>query len=301
MSFAPGYYSDEQISMKQYIADPCDEPSLSTGVVSELYERTPAHAWTHHPRFGKVPSETTSRGEIGSAVHSLAFGGAKIVYVGNVSKRSGPEKGIPFLATDWETKDAQDARDEIRAAGGLPLLERQRNDVERAAENVAKALAEFGSGKCEQTMLWKNDGVWQRGRVDWMDDAGKVDVDLKTVDSADRATWIRRVLHTNHLDIQCGLRDIGHSVLGGKDVGGVWHPGQREMRWLLVELTRPWATAWVIASPKLLEDARRKILHASKLWRKSLDSNEWPAYGSAAVYAESPAHVQWDLESRGVA
>ncbi len=289
---APGYYPDSVITMPQYIADPAPEPSLSTGVVAELYERTPAHAWTHHPRFGKVPSESTSRGEIGSAVHSLAFGGAKIVYVGNVSKRSGPEKGIPFLAEDWETKDAQEARDDIRASGGLPLLERQRRDVESAAENVLKALAKYGAGKCEQTMLWQHNGVWQRGRVDWMDDAGAVDVDLKTVDSADRAAWCRRVLFTNHLDIQCGLRSIGHEVLGG---------APRKMKWLLVELTRPWATAWVDATPELLIAARRKIAHASKLWRRSLDANEWPAFGDEALQAACPAHVEWDLEARGVA
>ena len=296
MILPSGYH--DNISMKDYLADPCAEPSLSTGTICDLYERSPAHAFTHHPRLGKVPSNATTRGDVGSAVHSLSFGGADVRYVGNVSKRSGKEKGIPFLATDWSTADAQEAQAEIRESGAIPLLEHQRNDVERASENVRKAIAErFGSGKSEQTMVWQHNGVWHRGRADWLDDNSVTDVDLKTVDNADALNYVRRVLFSQGYDVQAGNRAIGHEVLGKP----------REMRWLLVELTRPWATHWLLASPRVLEGTRRKISHVQKLWRASLDAhatqapNAWPAYGSAEVIVEPPPYVEWDLEARGVA
>ena len=73
----PGYHN---LSMSEYLADPCPQPSLSTGVVYDLLQRSPLHAHSGHPRLGGNLGEPTARGDLGSAIHSLVLGGHDVVY-----------------------------------------------------------------------------------------------------------------------------------------------------------------------------------------------------------------------------
>lgn len=287
-----GIFSD--VPMGDYIHDKISpEPSLSTGVVTALIERSPLHAHHLHPRLGKAGNEATTRGEIGSAVHALVLGGAPIQYVSSVVRKSGPEKGQPFEPTDWMTSDAKEQRDAIRAAGGIPLLLNQRTLVETVA-GQAKELLErrFGAGRTEQTMLWHKGDVWRRGRSDWLSDCGGFDVDLKTCDNAEQLAWIKSTLFSGGYDIQGALRVDGHEVLGGRT---------RDIVFLLVELEAPYATSLVALSTNAVESARRDIEHAARKWRRCLDSGVWPGYGDEIVYAEPPPWREWDRETRGVA
>ena len=266
------------VPMEVYIGDPCPAPSLSTGVVQTLVERTPMHAWHEHPRLGGNPSEATARGDIGSAVHALVLGGAEVEY------------GASEWA-DWRKKDAQVWRDEAREAGRLPLLHRQRDQVEAAAEAARAVLATFGPGRAEQTMLWQMDGVWARARADWLVTEAMYDIDIKTTDSAEPASWIRRVLLPGGLDIQAALRVTGHEAITGRT---------RDVLFLLVELEPPHATCVVGVSPKLLEFARRKIAMATRLWRRCLAEKRWPGYGDQVRWAEPTAWAEWDFEAREI-
>lgn len=305
MIATPGYH---EISMADYLADPCPEPALSSQIVAALWKSTAQRAKLQHPRLNKKANDFSPRADIGSAVHALAHGGYPVQYVESVTKRSGKEAGVPFIPEDWATQDAKDARDAIRAAGGIPLLPKDRMGVAAAAGAIQAALAELGPGRHEQTLLFQFEGVWCRGRADWLSDGpvhipdrgdgsfaieapNGVDADTKTVDVADAATWVQRTLYSGALDVQIGLRHLGHIALGA---------APRKMLWLLAEYEHPYDTCWVGASEEVIELAVRKVRHAAKKWRQCLDSQKFPANSRAINWASPPTWALWELENRGV-
>ncbi len=171
----------------------------------------------------------------------------------------------------------------------MPLLHKQQVSVIKAAEAGRRMLATLGAGASERSMFWKTDGVWCRGRADWLDDAGKFDVDVKTCDSAEPYAFVRRNVYANCLDVQAGLRSLGHEAITGKP---------REMVWLLVEIAAPYATSFVGVGPAMLDLATRKVSYAAKIWRKCLDDNAWPGYPSIIHWADPQAFAEMEFEMR---
>lgn len=289
-----GYHSN--ISMAAYLADPAPEPSLSTGTVETLVMRTPLHAYAQHPRLGGRVSDHSSRADMGSAVHAGIHGGEEVVFCGEVEIKSGSNKGKRFVADDWATSDAKEFRDSARAAGKIPLLEWQRPHYDGAVKAAQRALLGYGaaSARHEETMLWQlENGVWCRGRADFLGEhpeLGPVDIDTKTCDDADPFSWPRRSVPASALDIQAGLRSIGHRILGEP----------RTMLWMLVEIEPPYAVSFVGVSDSMLALATRKIYHASNVWRNCLDSNTWPGYSDTPAWAEASAWAELELDARGV-
>jgi hypothetical protein len=271
--------------MADYLADPCPEPSLSTDVVDNLHRYTPLRAWTYHPRLGRRQSKSTPRTELGSAVHSLVLGGPAVVYA-------------PAQYDNWKKGAAQDFRDGAESDGTIALLDRQREAVERAAERSRQALADFGAGRSEVTLCWTMgaaDGdfatkpVWCRGRADWLDDAGNVDVDLKTVVDLDPDEWERNNIIPNAYDVQAGLRSGGHLALTGKP---------RQMLWLLQDVVAPFDCCLVGLAPSKLAIAERKVARAAGLFRQCLETKVWPGYGKLVRYAEAKPWEERDFAER---
>lgn len=276
MSLTAGYHHD--VPMGSYVDDSiCAEPSLSTGIAQALIERTARHAWQEHAKLGGGSDEPTGRSDIGQAVHSLSLGGAPTVYVS---------------ANDWRTKAAQEARDAARAEGRIPLLASHERDVETAAANAKAAIARFGGGKPEVTMLWRDGLVWCRGRADWLTDDGAYDLDIKTCENADPAAWIRSTLVQGGYDVQAALRTVGHETLTKRT---------RDVLFVLVEIKPPYAVSVVGLAPAFVELGRRKVAHAVKLWGECLRANKWPAYDQRIHYAEPPGWAEFGFEERLIA
>lgn len=289
---APGYHA--AVPMAHYVSDAISpEPSLSTGIICALDERSALHAWQAHPRLGGGEGEASKRGEIGSAVHSIVLGGQTIEYVEQVTRRSGKDKGVPFVPEDWATTDAKEARDAIRARGNLPMLPHQRPVIETAAQNLQQALERFGPGRTEVTMLWQDGGVWCRGRVDYLTDDGGYDVDVKTCDNAEQAAWARSTLLGGGYDVQAALRLRGHEILGGRT---------RDFVFVLVELEPPYAVSCVGVSPALRAFGDRKVGRALPIWRRCLDTGKWPSYREDIYWAEPPAwaEAQYAMREAGL-
>jgi hypothetical protein len=287
-----GYHRD--IAMTDYLADPCERPSLSTSTIDTLVRRTPMHAHAEHPRFGGAVDDPTKRGDMGSAVHSGIHGGAEVVFCGEVEMLGGKRKGEMVIPEDWATKGAQTFRDTARAEGKLPLLEFERHQYEGAVVAGKKALEAFRCESQETTMIWQlENGVWCRGRADFLGEhpqLGFVDIDTKTCDDADPYSWVRRCVQSNALDVQGGSRHIGHKTLGL----------ERLMMWMLLELKFPWAVSFVAMSGELLASAKRKIGHASEKWAWCMKENRWPGYSDAPVWAGANTYTELELDERGV-
>lgn len=289
----PGYFFS--IGMDTYLRDPCPEPSLSTSTAHDLLYRAPVHAHNGHPKFGAAKGDDSKEADIGSAAHALVFGGKAVEYVESVTMRGGPNKGQAVTPKDWTTKDAQEAQDRIREAGNIPMLPHQRKQIEGIANATREALASLGFTEDgtpvnlgepahEVTMLWQMEGVWCRGRADYLDDFH--DIDLKTVDNADPSDFLAYL--PKKVGMQKALRSLGHKALG--------HP--RKCAWLLVEREFPHAWAFVGFGSAKLAIAEERALWSARRWRRCLDEQKWPGFRKDIHWAEPKPWEEAELAER---
>ncbi len=282
--WAGGYHG--LLSMSDYLSDPCPEPSLSTSTADALIHRAPIHAFNEHPKLGGKRGGSSREADTGSAAHALVFGGAPVRYVERVTMRGGPNKGQEVVPKDWATKDAQEARDAIRADGAIPMLPHDKEIIEGIATATREALATLNGKNIahEVTMLFQLEGVWCRGRADYLDDA--YDVDLKTVDNADPFDFLAYL--PKKIAMQKALRSLGHKVLG--------HP--RKNVWLIVERSFPHAWAFVGFDPAKLDIAEQRAMWSAKRWRRCLDEKSWPGFRKDIYWAAPKPWEEMELQER---
>jgi hypothetical protein len=283
----PGIY--DNISMDEYINDPCPEPSVSRGVIEDLIYRSPIHAMTNHPRLGKRKDDDSARADLGSAAHARLFGGKEIVYC-DATYASGPRKGQ--IVTDWTAKDARAFQREARAAGEIPLLQAQREQIETMFDVAQNELGRFGTGRAERTVIWKEGNIWCRCRPDWIPDSEMFVVDYKTADNADPHTWIRRVMLSGGYDIQGTWMARGTAaVLGCSTMDSVF---------LVQEIEPPYACSWIGIGAAMREVADAKIRRGLEMWGECRMSDMWPSYRPDIHWADLPGWSQYEWEARQI-
>jgi hypothetical protein len=254
-------------------------PTLSSSIANLLINRSPLHAWTAHPRLNPnfVPVDD-SKYDVGTVAHSLLLEGMSAMEV---------------LAFDsYRTKEAQVQRDAVRAAGRIPLLVKQADEVVAMCHAVANQLATFEvdpipftAGKPEQTMVWHDagTGAWCRARIDWLHDDGFHVDDLKTTTRSAHPEAFAKNLYSYGCDVQAafylrGLREVnGHSRAA------------KSWRWIVVETSPPYGLSVVEPGPAVLELADAKVDAALKLWAECLERDSWPGYPTKVATAELPA------------
>src|SRR5688572_2201158 len=204
----PGVYSD--IDAATYHArDLCPQPALSSGLVRELLTGSPRHAWWKSPDLNPAfQADEDDRFDRGSAAHAVLLEGRTdclAVYPG---------------VRDWKTKASQEFKAAARADGKIPLLEHQFAQVQGMVAVARPQLAAFedkptplSDGKPEQTIVWREDSVWCRARLDWLHDDRRTVDDYKSTDgSANPTSWSRTLFNIGY-DIQAawylrGLRAV---------------------------------------------------------------------------------------------
>lgn len=280
----PGIYD---IPAAEYHADPCPEPSLSSGIARILLSKSPRHAWHAHPRLNPAhePEDSTDF-DIGQAAHQVML--------------RDPSKVLAIIdADDWRTKAAKEARAEAIAAGRLPLLRDQSRRV--AAMHVAvetqllghEAEGAFANGKPEQTLIWQDDGgIWCRARLDWLPDERRsplVLYDFKTSYSANPDVWTR-TLYNDDGDVQAAFYARGiEAVLGITDV---------RFRFVVVETAPPHCMSVIELDPAAVALARARMSYAMQTWRECLRANKWPGYPARVCHVETPTFVAYRWQER---
>ena len=271
------------IPQKDYLADPCPAPSLSSGIAAILVTQSPKHAWQAHPRLNPqyAPEEDT-KFDRGTAAHELLLGGDNRI--------------VTVEADDWRTKAAREQRDAIRAEGKLPLLAHHFEAVQKMVEiaklavNSCPDLEGYGlnAGKAEQTLIWQEDGTWCRGRLDWLSNDRKLILDYKsTSGSAEPNAWVRTLLGMTG-ELQPAFYVRGNAATGG--------PDESKFVFLVQENEPPYAVSFVGMPPTFIDLGERKMAHAVSLWRQSLATGQWPAYPNRICWTEPPVYAvaQWD-------
>lgn len=266
-----------------YHADPCDRPSLSSSIAHELCSTSPAHAWLAHPRLNPDWRPTVSDSfDVGTIAHKLLLGGDTVVEVLDVP--------------DFRTKAAQEARDAARAEGKVPLKAEQWESVQAMVAAAREQIAAYpvdppllSDGRPELTLVWDDPaGVACRARLDWLRDDYRAIDDLKTAHDANPEKWTSRAMFDNGYDVQAAfyLRGVVHHMR--HDLGLVVDR-LPEFRFVVVEKTPPYTVTVASLAPSAWFLAERKVDYALNVWRRSVESGEWPGYERRVAYAEVPA------------
>lgn len=260
----------------QYHADQvADRPSLSSSIANLLCTATPLHAWTHHPKLNPDFVRTEEQKfDVGTAAHAVLLEGVNSVQVVD--------------AADWRTKASQEARDQARAEGKVPLLAKQVKDLDAMVVAALDQLSNHGAqpelfaeGKAEQSLVWEEDGgVVCRARLDWLrDDHATID-DLKTTSRSANPEAYSRNLFGVGGDVQAAFYIRGVERLTGQ---------MPDFRWVVVETSPPYALSVIAPGPDILTIGRKKVEFALDVWRRCLATDTWPGYPTDVCYAELPS------------
>lgn len=280
----PGVYA---IPAADYHRDCCTEPSLSSSIAKRLCFDSALHAHDSHPRLNPAAEhDDAEHFDIGTAAHALLLEGG-----GNIEIIDAP---------DWRTKAAKEAREAARAVGKTPLLAHVQQDVIAMVDALRGQLdrhtdggAEmFTGGEAEQTLVWIDDGVWCRARVDWLrSDPTAIDDYKTTSASANPDAWTRTMFSTG-FDLQAAWYLRGLRALTGERLDD-----PATFRFAVQETFKPYAVSVIALNPDALLLAEKKCLYALEQWREARASNDWRGYARRTAFATVPPwHESWWLE-----
>lgn len=174
-------------------------------------------------------------------------------------------------AKNYQTKKAQELRDEAYELGKMPLLKREEKKVNGMVKAIRAELEKFGKLQVEHTLLWR-DPVTQlvcKSRLDALAcDMGTI-IDVKTTKSASPESY-KKIIYKQWHDVQ-----MAHGAAGIAELTGI---APAEWVWIVCEDEEPFCTTPIYASEAAIETgARRRVLGLNR-WRKCIDTDEWPGY-----------------------
>lgn len=269
----PGVYS---LSLDEYLADPCPEPSLSSHIAHTLLTRSPRHARAEHPRLNPdYRADDSAAMDLGTLAHRIVVEGC-------------PGDVAVVHASDYRTKGARAVRDAARAAGQIPMLEAQWIAVETMVTAWQAQFREldpipFQGGEPERAYIWRRDGIWCRARPDYVTAWG-VD-DLKTTSTSGHPEdWTRRRLWDAGYDLQAAMHVLG--------VGAVGHRRVDTYRFLVCETEAPYGVSAISLDAEAWDFANTRLASAIIRWGDCLASGIWPGYPARTCYAEVPPYLK---------
>lgn len=277
----PGLYGN--VPFADYLADPCERPSLNPSTAKTLLSRSPLHAHYEHPRLGGGSRFRESKAlDTGTVIHSLVLG---------KGATGGGQEYEAVDADDWRTKWAKEERDRIRAAGRIPILVKHLDgcaEVARRLDDVIPAAAQR-----EATAVWESaigftcGPVLCRRRIDaYLADDALV-LDLKTCEDAARAAEGKSIVQFGR-DLEAAATLDALETLA-PELAGRWR-----FVYVVAEILPPYATVEVEISGSLLELGRRRWRRSVERWSECLGLDSWPGPFGGRLRPEAPS---WALEA----
>jgi hypothetical protein len=271
----PGIY--EGMSLQDYINDPCPTPSCNSHLALMLLERSPMHAFYHHPRLNSYlgPIKPTRGMERGSCAHDILFGRSMNLKI--------------IEAPDYRRKGNQAQRAKAMLDGKIPILREEYKLCRLLAERASKLLIEeFGAEPYldEAVIAWKEGELWCRARLDRLYQSLQKFIDYKTTAlSAEPVTSALRMYKSNY-HFQLAFYERGLDAL---DPDGF---GRRRCGLLFQEVEAPFGQSIVGPDPHSMESARRRVHIAIRKWRKCALTNVWPGYKRGMHFAMMPIWME---------
>jgi hypothetical protein len=205
-------------------------------------------------------------------------------------------------AASWRTKAAAEAKEAAYAAGKTPLLRSDHNTILEMvpafrADPVAGGLFQPGTGRPEQTLIWRDErtGVMCRALLDWLPfpvaDRRFILRDYKTGRTA-APDKLGRVIGDYGYHVQLAFYLMGAQALGlaGEDAKALL---------AVQEKTAPYLVTVVEPDPAAMRMGAIRCRQALEVYAECAASGRWPGYSDDVVLAELPP---WETrELNGVA
>jgi hypothetical protein len=267
----PGVYD---LTEDAYFGDPVEGGSLSaSGAKLLLPPSCPAKfKWAQdHPPTPKRAFD------LGHVAHKLVLGkGAEVV---------------PIEFQTYNTKKAQQQRDEAHEAGKTPVLIPELEQAKGMAAAIrrhpdASALIQHGYGTAERSLFWTDEktGIGRRARIDWLPDPEAsrqfVCVDLKTCVSAHPDDVAKAVNNYRyHLQAAWYLDGIIALGLDPDPVHAL----------VFVEKVPPFVITVVQPDRDALRMGRELARKALDTFKQCRDTGNWPGYAEGINFVGLPA------------
>ena len=253
----PGVYSADELTLEEYHRDIVPGGSLSSSGARKLLDPgCPAQfKWDRdHPQ----PPKRTF--ELGTAAHRMVLG-------------DGPDLD-PLDFDNYLTKKAQQARDEARAMGVIPLLRHEHQQVKdmatalRGHPQAGPLLA--GGGLVEQSLYWPDadTGVMRRCRPDYLKERPDVTLCVDYKSCADASP----------LAVSKAIYDHGYYMQDPYYLDGIEHILGRPARFVFVFQSK---AAPYLITVRELSDADRAIGRAKnakalRTYARCERTGDWP-------------------------
>lgn len=267
-----------------YHSDPCLTPSLSSGAARTILEKSLAAAHREHARLGGKRKATTEAMSTGSIVHSLLADNPQDFEVG--------------VFDNFRSNAAKSWSDLVIAAGRNAVLECDLDEARKIAASVRANVCNGGitndpfapHGKSEVTVIWKEGDAYCRARIDRLivDEFGNADVwDWKcTNDITDRSILRSVVKYGYHIQ----------EAFYRRGISAVMPSARISWTFAFVLNVEPYTVRRVCLSPEFLGAGKADVSTAINLWRRALETNEWPDGSAETLTLHAPAYLLHDDE-----
>jgi hypothetical protein len=266
-------------------------PALSSSGARQLLPPSCPARFRWEQDNGRPPKRHFDQGH---AAHARVLGaGADVVVVQKVTTDK-----TKVDADTYQTKSAQQHRDEIRAEGNVPILRHELEDVDGMAaaireHPVASRLfdPELG-GAPEVSLVWTDEvhGVRRRARLDWMPpvlpDGRMIIPDYKTTTAADRWSIAKSVRSYGYFQQDPWYRDAIVAL-------GI-HPSPAFL-FVFQEKTPPYLVTVIQLDGPAVEAGRVLNDRALQVFAECSATGEWPAHADDIVPVSLPPYVVNDL------
>lgn len=265
----PGVYD---IPEDAYHRDPVPGGSLSSTGARRLLPPSCPALFRYEQLHGRPDKRTF---DFGHAAHAKVLGvGAPVVIVQATAK-----DGTKSDAANYNTKSAQEHRDEIRAEGSTPLLASEVEQVDGMAAALlahrdASDLFDPAGGKPEQSLFCRDEtsGVMLRARLDWLPEpkGGRVLIgDYKTTVSADPRSIAKSVATYGYHQQHAFYVDIVRALGIAEDVAFAF---AFQMK------TAPYLVTVVEIDADAVEAGRRRNQRAIEVYAECVATDMWPSF-----------------------
>lgn len=264
----PGVYD---IPADAYHRDPVPGGSLSSSGARRLLPPSCPALYRH---WADNPPEHSHEFDMGHAAHLLVLG-------------EGPDLHV-VDAPDWRTKAAKAERADAYAAGLVPLLPHEFDQVQDMAAALRRdplameALA--GDGTAEQTLIWQDPdtGVWCRARPDWMTTDGLVD--YKTTTAVDPDAVARSVAtYGYHVQAPFYLDGAVHLDLVDPDA---------TFAFVFQSKSPPYLVSVVELDDEAMATGRALAAQARRTYADCVLTGRWPGYSDDVALISLPRYAR---------
>lgn len=248
-------------------------PSLNYTTAKTIIVDSPLHAYHQHPRLGGQQWEPTPSTDAGLVFHSLLLEGGK---------------GLAIVdAGDWRTNAAKAARDEARAAGQIPVLVGNVEEIRAAVATIRERMLGMGlplTGVSELAVSWTEQSkcgpVLCRTKLDHLiEDKGLI-LDIKTAGWSVSPDECARHIYESGYDIQYAANTSWLEKYRPELVG------RSRFIFVFCERTAPYAVTPVELDGQFRHMGRQRWTRAVETWARCLKDKSWPGYVTKVTSVE---------------